>query len=481
MALDSKNTSAQARQEMLASMPVKRLLWKLSAPAMVGMMTMALYNVVDAIFVGHGVGPLGIAGVTIAFPIMMLLMAVGQMFGIGAASVVSRNLGAGQMRRAEIALGNAAMAVIAAGLFVTLTCLPNSASLLRLSGASETVLPYAKDYLDVVLMGAVFAAYPMAVNNLVRAEGNARVAMNSMLLGAGLNIALDPVFIFGLNMGVRGAAIATVIAHVVTTIYVTRYFRSGHSTLHLSLSAMKPHVAVLRETVSIGFPSFIRMGAGSLIVLMINRMLGFYGGDLFIAANGIVGRTMMFAAMPLMGIGQGLQPILGFNYGAKRFDRALEVTKFSLLVAGGYSLFAFGLLVFFAGPVTTIFTTDEALLEIGAHAARYVYAAFFLVGFQIVGSVVFQSLGMVRETFITSTSRQVLFLVPLLLVLPRFLQVDGIWLAFPIADVLSAILVLVLVVPLLRDFRRKRDLQAQEIALAREKTMDSEPVPVSAE
>ena len=460
-------------------MPVKSLLRRLAAPAMVGMMTMALNNVVDAIYVGHGVGPLGLTGVTLAFPVMMLLMAIGQMFGIGAASVVSRNLGAGVVRRAELALGNAAMAVIVAGVFVTAVCLPNTAALVRLSGASETALPYAKDYLDIVLAGAVFAAYPMTVNNLVRAEGNARVAMNSMLLGAGLNIVLDPLFIFALNMGVRGAAMATVLAHVAISICVTWYFRSKHSTMRLSLAAMKPNWVVLRETISIGFPAFIRMGAGSLIVVMVNRTLGMYGGDLFIAANGIVGRTMMFAAMPLMSIGQGLQPILGFSYGAKRFDRALEVTRFSLLAAGAYSLFAFAVLVFFAGPVTSIFTSDEALVEIGAHAARYVYAAFVAVGFQIVGSVVFQSLGMVRRTFITSTSRQVLFLVPLLLVLPYYLQTDGIWLSFPIADALSAVLVLALLVPLLRDFRRKRDLQVQETTMADKETIEREGVPIS--
>jgi putative MATE family efflux protein len=466
---------------MLARTPVKRLLWKLSAPAMVGMMTMALYNVVDTIYVGHGVGPLGIAGVTISFPIMMLLMAVGQMFGLGAASVVSRNLGAGQMRRAETALGNAAMAVIALGVLVTIVCLPISTSILRLFGASETILPYAKDYLDVVLLGAAFSAYPMTVNSLVRAEGNARVAMNSMLLGAGLNIALDPVFIFGLGMGVRGAAIATVLSHVVTTVYVTWYFRSGRSTLRLSMPAMRPHWSILRETVSIGFPSFVRMGAMSLIALIINRTLGFYGGDLSIAAYGIVNRTMMFAAMPLMGIGQGLQPILGFSYGARRFDRAYDVARFALLVAVAYAVFAFVLLVFFAGLVARIFSTDAALVEIAVHAARYVYAAFFVVGFQIVGSVVFQSIGLARQTLITSVSRQVLFLVPLLIVLPRFFEADGVWLSFPIADVLATILTVVLLVPLLMDFRRKRDMQALNIASAHEENNDIVPVPASTE
>jgi len=482
MATDSNNASARARQEMLATTPVKPLLWKLATPAMVGMMTMALYNVVDTIYVGHGVGPLGIAGVTIAFPLMMLIMALGQMFGLGAASVISRNLGAGQMRRAEVALGNAGMAVIALGLLVTAICLPASSSLLRLFGASDTILPYASDYLDIVLLGAAFAAYPMAMNNLVRAEGNARVAMNSMIMGACINIALDPVFIFGLGMGVQGAAIATVISQIATTTYLTWYFRSGRSTLRLSLAAMKPHWSILRETVVIGFPSFLRMGAMSLIALIINRTLGAYGGDLSIAAYGVVNRTMMFAAMPLMGIGQGLQPILGFSYGAGRFDRAYEVTRYTLLVAVAYSVFAFVLLVFFAGPVTHIFSTDEALVEIAVHAARYVYAAFFVVGFQILGSVVFQSIGLARQTFITSISRQVLFLVPLLLVLPRFFEADGIWLSFPVADVLSTVLTAVLLLPLLRDFRQKRDYQIhQNSAGSRQDTLRIEPAPASAD
>jgi putative MATE family efflux protein len=461
MELESACSAAIARREMLATASVKRLLWKLSVPAMTGMLTMALYNIVDTIYVGRGVGSIGLTGVIISFPVMTLLMALGQMAGIGAASVISRNLGSGDVRRAERALGNAMILTVGSGLIVTLVCLPNSTALLQLMGASDAVLPYAKDYLDVILIGAAFATYPMAMNNLVRAEGNARVAMNIMIFGAVLNIVLDPIFIFLLHMGVQGAAVATVISHLATTVYVTRYFLSGQSTLRLSPPVLKLERSVFREVVAIGFPSFIRMGAMSAIVLIINRTLGLYGGDLAIAAYGIVNRMMMFMGMPLMGIGQGLQPILGFSYGAKQLGRSLEVTRYALVVASAFSVAAFVVLFFLPGIVMRVFSDDGALIAIGVHASKYVFVAFFVVGFQIVGSIVFQALGHVGKTFVTSTSRQVLFLVPLLLVLPRFLEADGVWLAFPIADALSALLVLFLIMPQLRKFKRLRDMQIE--------------------
>ena len=455
MELESARTAAMARQEMLANEPVKSLLWKLSLPAMAGMFTMALYHVVDTIYIGRGVGPAGIAGVTIVFPVMLLLMAVAQMIGIGAASLVSRSLGAGRMSVAERTLGNAAVLSITLGLAASVIMLPNIAFFLRLFGASPTILPFASDYMEVILAGAVVSMYPMAMNNLARAEGNARAAMTNMIFGAVLNIALDPVFIFALHMGVRGAAVATVLSQALTALYITRYFTSGKSTLRLKWDTLKPQWMVVRETVAVGFPSLVRMGSASLIVLIINRTLGLYGGDMSIAAFGIANRAMMFVAMPLMGIAQGLQPILGFSSGARRFDRALDVTKLALLVASAFSLLGFLVLALMPGPIVAIFSTDQVLIDVGAHASQRMFLMFFLVGVQIVGSTVFQTLGMVKKSIVSSTSRQVLFLIPLVLVLPRFFQADGVWLAFPLADALSFILVAAMLVPLLRDFRRR--------------------------
>jgi len=463
MQIEQSPNGAAARQDMLANLPVRKLLWKLALPAMAGMVTMSLYNVVDTIFIGRGVGSLAIAGVTIAFPVMMVMMALGMMVGIGSASVVSRNLGAGKAAVAERALGNAVGLSLGLGLLIMIVGVPSSETLLRLFGASPAVVPYAREYMDVILLGAAFSLYPMAINNLARAEGNARVAMHNMMLGAVLNIILDPIFIFALHMGVRGAAIATVISQVVTSVYVTRYFLSGKSTVRLLMKHLRPDLRVAGEILSVGMPSFVRMGAASIIVLIINRTLAFYGGDISIAAFGIVNRSMMFLAMPLMAIGQGLQPILGFSYGSGRFDRAYEVTSYALLTASLCSVVGFLVLMLLPQPLMSVFTSDEVLIAEGVHAGRLVFLGFFLVGFQVVGSTVFQSLGKVFQTLLTSTSRQILFFIPLVLVLPRFLQTDGVWLAQPLADALSFIVVLLMLVPQMREFKRRSVGPSREV------------------
>ncbi|MBN1855701.1 MAG: MATE family efflux transporter [Dehalococcoidia bacterium] len=456
-AMKENHSAGAARQNMFANQPVKSLLWRLALPAMGGMLSMALYNVVDTIFVGRGVGSLAITGVTLAFPVMMFTMALGQMVGIGAASIVSRNLGAGDLKKAESTLGNAVALTVIMGLVMTVLALLNISTLLEWFGASDVVAPYARDYLSVVLVGTLFAMFAMGINNIARAEGNARVAMMCMILGAGINIILDPVFIFLLDMGVRGAAIATVISQVLQVAFLIRYFISSKSTLRLSPAIIRLHGRLAREILAVGAPAFVRMGAASLMVLIINRTLGFYSGDMAIAAFGIANRAMMFAAMPLMGIAQGLQPVLGFSYGARQYRRALEVTRYALFVGTCVSVIGFLFLALVPEPIVRIFTTDPVLIEQGVYAAERMFVVFFLVGFQIVGSTVFQALGKVTKSFITSTSRQVLFFIPLVLVLPRFLQADGVWLTFPLSDALSFVLTAALIVPQLREFSRKMD------------------------
>jgi len=303
----------------------------------------------------------------------------------------------------------------------------------------------------------------MAINSMARAEGAARVAMGNMILGSVLNVILDPVFIFALHMGVRGAAVATVISQAATSVYVTRYFLSGRSTLRLRAANLRLDGAVSRQILSVGFPSLIRMSAASVVTLIINRTLAMYGGDLSIAAFGVVNRSMMFLSMPLMALSQGLQPILGFSYGARSYDRALEVTRYTLWLSTIFSVAACLVLLIFPRPVVRVFTTDPALIAEGVRAGRLMFLAYFLVGFQIVGSTVFQSLGMVWKTLVTQTSRQILFLIPLVLVLSRYLGVDGVWLAHPVADVISFFLVLLLIRPQLRELRRRHDSRSSEV------------------
>lgn len=441
------------RQQMLANERIGKLLWKLSLPAGIGMFVMALYNVVDTIFIGQVVGPLGIAGLTIVFPIQILVMGIGLMIGIGGASLISRSLGARDFEKAERTLGNAILLAVILGVLIAIVGLSNSSFWLRLVGASETILPYAKDYLDIILLGTAFRIFAMGINQLVRAEGNARVAMISMLIGAILNILLDAVFIIALGMGIKGAAIATVLSQVVTSLYIIHYYLFQGSSVKVHMKNFVPKLIVIREIMIIGFGSFVRMAGGSLVAIIVNRTLVVYGGDLAVAAYGMVHRVMMFAFMPIISVGQGLQPILGFSYGAKRPDRALKVIKLSAIVATMFSIISFLFIFFFHAPIMRVFTNDASLVSVGSHAAKLIFLAAYLIGFQMVGSVVFQALGKAVPTFVTATSRQILFLLPLVFILPKFLQLDGVWLSFPIADALSFILTLALFIPQIRELR----------------------------
>lgn len=442
------------RVRALASEGIGRLLWKLSLPAGVGMFVMALYNVVDTIFIGRTVGSLGIAGLSIVFPVQMLVMGVGQMIGIGGASLISRSLGAQNVNRAERTLGNAMLCICLLGIAITVIGLSGSSFWLRLFGASETVLPYARDYFNIILLGTVFRVFAMSANSLVRAEGNARVPMIAMVAGAVLNIALDAVFILGLRMGVSGAAIATVLAQVVSATYLMSYYHSNRSSLRIAMHNLVPERSVMREILAIGVSSFVRTTAGSLVIVFVNRSLVAYGGDIAVAAFGLLHRVIMFFFMPLVSIAQGLQPVLGFSYGAERYDRALRAIEISAIAATILAALSFIIVFFFPAPIICIFTTDSALVSTGSHGAKLMFLAMYLVGFQIVGSVVFQAIGKAVPAFVTAISRNVLFFLPAVLILPRFLELDGVWVSFPVADALSFVLTVLLVLPQIRAFRR---------------------------
>jgi putative MATE family efflux protein len=438
---------------------IGRLLLKLSLPAFMGMFVMALYNVVDTIFIGHYVGPLGIAALSIVFPIQMLTMGIGMMMGMGGASLISRLIGAANTPRAERALGNALTFTLIIAAVLMIAGLLNRDLWLRLMGASETILPYARDYMTIILSGTFFRAFAMAQNFLIRATGNARVPMIGMSMGAGLNIALDAIFIIPLGMGVKGAALATLIAQLITSLYFLRYYLSGKSFLKVHLQNLVIKWDILKSILAIGISSFARTAAQSLAVIFVNRTLLAFGGDLAISSYGLIQRIMIFALMPSIVIGQGMQPILGFNYGAKRYDRALKVTKISIITATSYSIIAFFALYFAPELFIRIFTTDSELIVLTAYAARHIFFAVYLIGFIIVGSIVFQAIGKAPQAFVTAVARPALFLLPLVFILPNYWQLDGAWLAFPITDALTSILVLVLLIPEMKMFRRSQTNQ----------------------
>ncbi|MBN1189639.1 MAG: MATE family efflux transporter [Dehalococcoidales bacterium] len=443
----------------MADTRIGRTLLKLTIPAFFGMVVMTLYNVVDTIFIGRYVGPLGIAGLSIVFPIQMLAMGMGQMSGMGGASLISRLLGASQKQRAQHVLGNAISSTVLLSAIILIAGDIRPDFWLRLIGASEEVLPYAREYMVIILGGMIFMTLSAALNGLIRSEGNARVAMNGMIIGAALNIVLDAVFIIPLDMGVMGAAWATVIAQFLSTVYFLRYYRSSRSHLKITRRDLTPDFGILKSIYAIGSASLAMTLAGSLSAVLVNRVLGTYGGDYAISAFGVINRLMMFAIMPGIVIGQGLQPILGYNYGAKRYSLALRSIKLALVWSTSFCLAAFLLLFFFPEVFIRIFTSDSGLIDMSAHAMKRIFFFLYLIGFGLLGSLVFQSLGKAVKAFVTSLARPALFLIPLVIILPRFLGLDGVWWAFAITDLLTVILVGCMLIPQIREIQKKKSAE----------------------
>jgi len=456
-----QNTQQQ-KHNVLDTDQIGRLLVKLAMPAFFGMFVMTLYNVVDTIFIGRFVGPMAIAGLSISFPLQMLAMGLGQMVGLGGASLISRLIGAGDNARAERALGNGISAIIIMSLLVTVVILPFLGFWLRLIGASDAVFPFARDYLTITMAGTIVAISGMALISFVRSEGNARVGMTAMIMGAVLNIILDAIFIIWLKMGVTGAALATVIGQVIAMAYLLSYYYTGNSYLKIHLSNLTPDFGILKSIFAIGIASFVRTVAGSISAMLIMRTIVSFGGDYALSAFGIIQRLLMFSIMPSMVIGQGLQPILGFNYGAKRYGLALKGMNLAFIAATVFSFISFLVLYLIPEPIIGIFTNDPRLLTVGAYAAKRIFLALPLLGFLMVGSLIFQSIGKAVESFITAIARPVVFLIPLVLMLPHFLQLEGVWLAFPLADILTFLLTLALIYPLIKKLKEAVMSEKQE-------------------
>ncbi|KJS11018.1 MAG: multidrug transporter MatE [Peptococcaceae bacterium BRH_c8a] len=421
---------------------IPSLLTSLAMPATFGMFVMAFYNVVDAIFVARAVGTVGIAAVSIAFPVQMIVMAVAGAIGIGGASVISRMLGADNVGAANKVFGNIISMVLAVSVVGALLGLNLLTPILYLFGSSETILPYAQDYLGIILYGTIFFAFGFCMNNIVRSEGNARTAMNTMIISAVLNIILTPLFIFGFGMGIKGSALATVVAQGVTAIYLVVYFARGNSSLTFKLAHLRPEMSVIKQILAIGSSAFVQQAAGSIMFIFANHMLILHGGDLGVAVFGIMHRVIMFSLMPVIGIVQGLLPLVGYNYGANLHHRVSESISLAIKVSTAIVALGFTVIMAFPKPLMIIFTNDPAAIAMGQNALRIMFALSLTIGIQMVTGAVFQALGKARAAFILSMSRQVLFLIPLILILPSIFGLNGVWLAFPVADLLSFILAL---------------------------------------
>lgn len=422
---------------------VSEVLIKLSIPATIGMIVMGLYNLVDTIFVGRGAGVLAIAGIAIAFPIQMVIGALGQMIGIGGASLVSRSLGAKEYDKAKKSIGNSLMLALITSVIITIVGMTFLEPILKLFGATENILPYAEDYMSVIILGSVFFIFGMTSNNIIRSEGKAKIAMFSMLISAGLNIILDPIFIFSFKMGIKGAAIATIIAQAFAAIYLSMYYFTNKQ-LRLSAKDFKMDMQIIKEIFSVGFSAFARQVGGSVTAIVVNNALRIYGGDIAISVYGAINRLLMFTFMPMFGIVQGMAPIVGFSYGAKNPGRIKETLKISITITTLMAICAFSLLMIFPRQMIGIFSSNKEMADLGVQAMRIITIAFPTIGFQVIAASLFQSIGKALPSFILSSSRQILLLIPFVIIFSNLFGLKGIWISFPLSDGISFLLTFIM-------------------------------------
>jgi len=428
------------RSQQLGEEKIGKLLLKFSIPAMIGMLVNGLYNIVDRIFVGRGVGSLALSGIAISFPITLAIMAFGMLIGLGATAVISIRLGQQKREEAERIVGNAFVLLLGISLTITLLGYLFMDPLLVSLGASSDVLPYARQYISVLLGGAVFQSIGFGMNNFIRAEGNPKIAMYTMILGAVLNTILNPIFIFGMHIGVAGSALATVISQFITAVWVMYYFLGNRALLKLRLRNFRLEWLLVKDMLTIGLSPFSMQLVGSFVTVFLNKSLAIYGGDLSIAAMGVITSIAMLIFMPIFGIGQGAQPILGYNYGARNYNRVTKTLKLSLIGATGVMSLGFLIVELFPIALMSLFSTDPELIHIGANGMRIYLLMLPLIGFQVTAVGYFQATGKPRKSLFLSLSRQLVFLVPMIWILPRLFGLMGVWLSSPVSDLASAVL-----------------------------------------
>ncbi len=448
----------QSSTQLLGIEKISTLLLRYAIPAIIAMTASSLYNLVDSIFIGHGVGPLALSGLGITMPLMNLGAAFGSLVGIGASTLLSIKMGQNDRSSALLILGNVIILNTLIGLLYTLVCLPLLDPILTFFGASENTIGYARSYMVILLAGNVITHIYLGLNDMLRASGYPGRAMAFMLTAVGLNCILNGIFIFGFGWGIAGAAWATVIAQATAMTLEIRHFVNPKSFVHFTRQTIRLKRSIVKGILSIGLAPFLMYVCSSVIVILINRALRFHGGDLYIGAYSNVNRIAMLFVMVVMGLNQGMQPIVGYNFGARKIDRVIRTLKYVICCAVGVTTTGFTVCQLFPRYITMLFTDDPTLLDISSHALRIVLAMFPFVGFQMVTSNFFQSIGMAPKAIFLSLTRQLLFLVPFLLTLPIFFEADGVWMSMPLADAAATTLAAIL---LWRQFRKFRTMQHQ--------------------
>ena len=428
----------------LGTQPVGKLLMQYAIPAIIAMTASSLYNIVDSIFIGQGVGPLAISGLAVTFPFMNLGAAFGAMVGVGASTLISVKLGQRDYGTAQVVLGNVVTLNTIIGVVYTIVCLMFLDPILYFFGASADTIVYARDFMEVILLGNIFTHMYLGLNAVLRASGHPQKAMYATINTVVINTILAPIFIYGFGWGIRGAAIATVIAQIISLIWQFKILTDKNELLHLRRGIYHLQSKIVKNMIAIGLSPFCMNVASCFIVIFINQGLKEYDGDLAIGAYGIVNRLMFICVMIVMGITQGMQPIAGYNYGAQQYHRVNEVLKLAIWGATAITTFTFLVGELIPELTVSIFTTDEGLISRAAEGFRIAVLVFPIVGFQMVTSNFFQSIGMANKAIFLSLTRQLLFLLPCLIILPTFIGAAGIWWSMPVSDMAASIVAAVL-------------------------------------
>lgn len=451
------------RSELLGKKDVKKALIELTIPATFAMIVTALYNLVDTIFVGRGVGDIAIGALSIANPVQMIVMAFGLMIGIGASSIFSRAYGRSDKDTMRKSVNTAIFMGIVLSIAIAVLGIIFLDEMLYFFGATEGNIEYAHEYLFYILIGLVPFSLSVIFNNLARAEGRAKIAMISMIIGAGVNIILDPIFIYdwGLDMGVKGAAIATIIAKTASFIYIFAASISNNSNLNIKLRKLhQVDLNMVGEITAIGFPSFVRNALGAVLVIIVNNLIKKYvplEPEIYISIFGVVNRLLMFLMMPGFGLVQGLQPIVGFNFGAKLYQRLYDVIDYTKKLMTIYFISILAISLIFAKQLFLLFSNEQnpIFMTAGPEALRWVSIGFILVGFQIILSSVYQAMGYAVRSFLVAMSRQFILFIPLVFIFTCIWGVAGIWYTFMISDILAGLLSFVVYEYEMRDLKRK--------------------------
>ncbi|MDY6206281.1 MAG: MATE family efflux transporter [Prevotella sp.] len=437
----------------LGTKPVGKLLVQYALPAVVAMLASSLYNMVDSIFIGHGVGALAISGLAVTFPFMNIMAAFGAAIGVGASSSLSVKLGQKDYKTAETILGNTFTLNLLIGVSLAFVSLVFLDPILYFFGASEQTIVYAREYMFVILLGSPITHEYFGLNAVLRASGKPKKAMYATIFTVVLNTFLDPLFIWGFDMGIRGAAVATVLSQALALMWQLRVLSNKDEMLHFKRKSFRLHLPIVRNIIAIGISPFAMNACACIVVIFINNALLLHGGDLTVGAFGISNRIAFFFFMIVMGINQGMQPIAGYNYGAQQMERTLRVLKYSVMA--GVTVMTVGWLVgeLLTYPCARLFTSDKQLIDITVHGLRINMLAFPVIGYQAVVTNFFQSIGKAGVSIFLSLSRQMIFLLPLLIILPPVMGVDGVWWALPISDFMAFLTALVTMVLYMRRFQ----------------------------